>query len=112
MLKRKFFAHTKKMIPCLCVLLLLQCSLLAQNNSAVTGIVKSEDGDALAGASVVVKNAKTNFSSSTITDEKGLFTFATLPSGQTYSFTISYVGYETKTITGYKIVEGGKISLA
>jgi TonB-linked SusC/RagA family outer membrane protein len=112
MLKRKFFAHTKKMISCLCVLLLLQCSLFAQNNSAVTGIVKSEDGDALAGASVVVKNAKTNFSSSTITDEKGLFTFATLPLGQTYSFTISYVGYETKTITGYKIVEGGKVSLA
>lgn len=112
MRKRKYFARAGKMVPCLCILLLLQCSLLAQSNNAVTGIVTSEDGEALAGASVVAKNVKTAFNSSTTTNEKGLFTFATLPVGETYSFTISYVGYETQTVTGYNVVEGGKISLA
>jgi TonB-dependent starch-binding outer membrane protein SusC len=112
MVKLKFFAQAKKMIPCLCILLLLQCSLLAQNNNVVTGIVKSEDGVALSGASVVAKNVKTKFNSSTTTNEKGLFTFATLPVAQTYSFTISYIGYETQTVTGYTLTEKAKISLA
>ncbi len=110
--KRKIFANARKMIFCLCFFSLLHCSVLAQNSNAVTGIVKSEEGTALAGASVVAKNVKTKFSFSTTTNEKGLFTFATLPARQTYSFTISYVGYETQTVTGYTVTEGAKISLA
>lgn len=111
MIKQKI-AFTGKALFCLYGLLLLNCGLMAQNNSAVTGIVKSEDGTALTGASVVAKNEKIKFSSSTTTNEKGLFTFATLPVGEIYSFTISYVGYQTETVTGYNVVESGKISLA
>ena len=66
--------------------LLLATSLMAQNIQ-VKGLVKDPAGEAIIGASVVVKGT-TNGS---ITDLDGKFSLSDVPSGAT--ITVSYIGY-------------------
>lgn len=80
--------------------------------SLVKGIVTNNDGQPLAGVSVIVKNAKNNFTTGTSTDTSGIFTFSRVSPGGPYSFTFSNVGYETQTLSGYNIKEDASLSLA
>jgi TonB-linked SusC/RagA family outer membrane protein len=83
-----------------------------QQRTDVAGIVKSEvTGEALWGVSVTVKNAMNNFSASIQTDSTGLFTFSQLLPGPGYSFTFSYIGYESQTLSGYDLKAGADFSL-
>ncbi|MGY0035183.1 carboxypeptidase regulatory-like domain-containing protein [Pedobacter sp. NJ-S-72] len=55
--------------------------------------------DLISGASVVAINKNTNGRAVTATGKDGTFRFLKLPAGA-YSFTITYVGYAPKTVTG------------
>ncbi|GAA0544533.1 SusC/RagA family TonB-linked outer membrane protein [Chitinophaga japonensis] len=92
---------------------LMPLLLPAQEKRAdVTGIVKSEvSGEALWGVSVTIKNAASNFSASVQTDSSGVFTFSRLPAGPGYTFTFSYIGFETQTLSGYDLKSGADFSL-
>ena len=83
-----------------------------QGNSLVKGIVQNDNNEALSGVSVVIRNAKTNFTAGTSTDTSGLFTFSRVSSGGPYSFTFSAIGYETQTLSGYNIKNDITLSLA
>jgi TonB-linked SusC/RagA family outer membrane protein len=61
---------------------------------AVTGVVKSESGTPLAGASVLIKKLKR----SGMTNENGEFVIKDIPNGE-YVVEISFVGYQTHTMT-------------
>lgn len=80
--------------------------------SLVKGIVHGADNEPLVGVSVIIRNAKTNFTSGTKTDTAGVFTFAHVPSGGTYNFSFSMVGYEAQTLSGYTLKEGSTFSLS
>lgn len=92
-------------------LLPLTGNLYAQQKDALRGIVQNEKKEALAGANVSIENKKAGFKSTVQTDTKGIFVLSSLPQGGPYSFTISYQGYEQKTLTGYTYNEGEQISL-
>lgn len=79
--------------------------------SIVKGIVQNNNKEPLAGVSVIIRNTKTNFTSGTSTEATGIFNFSRIPAGGPYSFTISAVGYESQTLTGYNIKEGIILSL-
>ena len=94
----KHFALMLFLIPVFCL------SLKAQDKrTQVTGIVKNENGTAIANVSVMVKNTKTNFSAGTTTDSSGVFNFSKLPPGGGYTFTFSSVGFETQKLSGYTL---------
>lgn len=79
-------------------------ALLAQEQRAtVRGIVRDEKGLALGYVNVAAKNNATGFTAGTQTDSTGVFRFAQLPAGSNYSFTFSYVGFETQTLSGYTL---------
>ena len=80
--------------------------------SLVKGIVTDNSGSPLPGVSVVIRNAKTNFTAGTSTDTSGLFTFSRVSSGGPYSFTFSAIGFETQTLSGYNIKDNITLSLA
>jgi TonB-linked SusC/RagA family outer membrane protein len=82
-----------------------------QKTTGVTGVVQDSKGKAIAGVTVLAKNAKTNFSAGVQTDANGIFQFPKLPAGGPYSFTLSSVGYETQTLSGYTIKADALISL-
>lgn len=88
------------------LLLLLIAGIHSQaqeKESLVKGIVQNETGVPVAGVSVIIRNAKSNFTSGTATDSAGVFTFSRIPSGGPYSFSFSAVGYESQTMSGYSI---------
>jgi TonB-linked SusC/RagA family outer membrane protein len=76
----------------------------------VTGIVRDQAGRALKGVSVTAKNTATGFSAGKETDSSGVFRFSQLPSGN-YNFTVTSVGYATKTLEDYTLKPGAAVSL-
>jgi TonB-dependent SusC/RagA subfamily outer membrane receptor len=80
--------------------------------SVVTGIVKNAKNEPLNGVSVIIRNAKSNFTVGTNTDSAGVFTFRNVASGGPYNFSFSMVGYEPQTLSGYAIKPGATFSLA
>lgn len=79
----------------------------AQDNMAVvTGIVTDETGESVIGASILIKNESTGFSTGSITSETGEYTVKRVPLGSPYSITVSYVGYGSQKKTGYKLNQG------
>lgn len=81
-------------------------------NSLIKGIVKGINGDPLDGATVAIRNAKTNFTLGTKTDATGVFTLSRVPAGGPYSFTFTMVGYEAQTLSGYTIKVDATLTLA
>lgn len=75
----------------LVVFLLLAAAVQASAQS-VSGTVKDQNGDVVAGASVTVRGAQTRVSRTTITDRGGDFSFASLPVGD-YKLTVAAKGF-------------------
>lgn len=83
--------------------------LRAQGTQAsVTGNVTEPEGP-VTGASVSVKNESTGFKSTTLTNEKGDFTFQQLPLGAPYTVTVSYMGFSEQKKTGYTLNYGDEL---
>ncbi len=84
----------------------------AQSSTGIViGIVKDTKNEPLVGASVIIRNSKTNFTLGTSTDTTGVFTFSNIAAGGPYSFSLSMVGFEPQTLSGYIIKEGTTFSL-
>ncbi|MFT3749566.1 MAG: SusC/RagA family TonB-linked outer membrane protein [Agriterribacter sp.] len=81
------------------LLLPLTLGLSAQAQKTITGTVKTETGEAIAGATVTAENVSSRSRSTVTTDDAGIFTFSGLANGR-YNFTISYVGYATTSVNG------------
>lgn len=81
-------------------------------NSVVKGVVKGAGGEPLVGASVVIRNEKSNFTLGTKTDTSGIFTFPRVPAGGPYGFSFTMVGYEPQKLTGYTIKDGASFTLS
>lgn len=102
---------------CTGILLLLLCcfahtQLFAQTTQAsITGVVTDETKQLIPGASVLVRNESTGFSSRTVTNAKGEFSLKELPLGGPYTITISFVGYREQKRTGYSLNQGDLVKV-
>ena len=107
----KWFA-TKNYTAARCRLLLLMMVLIClsaaaqESTASLTGTVLNENGDALQGVTVLAASTSGNERFTTLTSDRGVFTFQRLKVGSTYSFTSSYVGYETNTVTTFTVKAG------
>ena len=75
------------------------CLSAQEANKPVSGTVKTETGEAVAGASVTAENSSNKSKTTVTSNEEGVFAFSGLANGR-YTFTVSYVGYSTETLTG------------
>ena len=92
--------------------ILITSALSAQEKvSQVKGLVQNERNEPAPGVSVILRNAKTNFTLGTTTDTAGAFSFARVPSGGPYSFTLTAIGFEEQSLSGYNIKEDITLSL-
>lgn len=78
--------------------------------STVKGMVHGENNLPLAGASVLIRSSRTNFTTGTKSDTAGIFTVR-IPVGGPYSFTFSVIGYQSQTLSGYNLKEGSTFAL-
>ncbi|MEI6948134.1 carboxypeptidase regulatory-like domain-containing protein [Paraflavisolibacter sp. H34] len=93
-------------------LLLNSICSFAQNatQAIVSGKLSSPEGP-VQGATLLVKNESTGFSSFTVTNKDGSFIFHQLPLGSPYSLTASYVGFKTEKRTGISLNQGDKVEI-
>ncbi|RYF75182.1 MAG: TonB-dependent receptor, partial [Cytophagaceae bacterium] len=78
--------------------------------AAITGSIKEAEGPAI-GATVSVRNESTGFQTSTVTNEKGDFSFAQLPLGTPYTISVKYVGFADQKKTGYSLNFGDQLKV-
>lgn len=95
----------------LSLLICLSClavpGLRAQTTQAsIFGVVSDENKNLIPGASVMVKNGSTGFTTRTVTNAKGEYNFRELPLGGPYTITVSYVGYATTEQEGGHLNQG------
>ena len=103
----------QRVLPCLLFLLFCCRAAEAQTNPyTATGLVRNERGEQLEGATVSLQNPTNGYHRVTSSDGKGLFSFSQVPVGGGYQFIISYVNYESDTLSGYEMKTNGRISLS
>lgn len=77
-------------------LLLFQPFILPQNTGRLRGVVSdSSNGEALAFCNVYIEELKTGVA----TDKRGMFLINQIPTNREFTLIVSYVGYETKSMT-------------
>lgn len=78
--------------------------------ASIAGTVVDQTSE-LAGATVVVRNESTGFSTGTVTNAKGEYAFKELPLGGPYTITATYVGFGEQKLTGYLLHQGDAIKV-
>ena len=82
-------------------------TLFGQTTQAsITGRVLTSEQAPQTGATVSVRNESTGFVASTVTNDKGDYTFKELPLGGPYTVKATYVGYGEQKVTGYTLNQG------
>lgn len=80
-------------------------------SGSVSGIVRNEQGEPVAGVTVLATNLTTKMTAGTQTDTAGVFHFPKLPADGRYSFSFSSVGFQNQTLTGYSVKANGSTSI-
>jgi TonB-linked SusC/RagA family outer membrane protein len=74
-----------------------------QFTTGIKGIVVNEKQEPLAGVAVKISQDDSKASATTVTNTKGVFIFARLKAGTTYSLTLTHIGYESKVVKNITI---------
>lgn len=95
-------------IPQLCCFVLVGClahsEAFAQTSQAgISGTVVDDKKETIPGATVQARNEATGFTTYTVTNPQGEYTFKQLPLGGPYTVTISFVGFGTQKKSGYTL---------
>lgn len=104
-MKRKFIP----VLTCLALLLLPVLHAWSQGTEAtITGKVTDTESP-VSGASITVRNESTGFKVTTVTNEKGIYTFQQLPLGSPYTITANYIGYQQQPKSGFTLNYGDEL---
>jgi hypothetical protein len=98
------------------ILFLLLCTrqteVFAQTSQAgIIGTVTDDEKKPIPGANVQVRNESTGFTTHTITNHKGEYTFKQVPLGGPYTISVTFVGYGTQKRSGYTLNLSDQLNL-
>lgn len=83
---------------------------MAQSTDAsISGKVVDHNGDAIPGASVVVRNESNGFRAVVSTNKDGLYNLIQLPLGKPYTVTVSFIGYPKQSKSDFALNQGDNI---
>ncbi|WP_428663235.1 carboxypeptidase regulatory-like domain-containing protein [Runella sp.] len=96
--------------------ILLSCfvnsALKAQTTQAsISGVIADNQQSPLPGATVQVRNESTGFSTGTITNAKGDYSFKELPLGGPYTIRVTFVGFGEQKRNGYMLNQGDAVKI-
>src|SRR5262245_39082141 len=80
--------------------------VLAQQTSAVTGVVTDSTGAAISGAEVKLTDTKTAAEQTTKTNEQGVYSFVKMAPGSGYKITFTAPGFDTVVLTNVTLGVG------
>ncbi|MBP1652030.1 MAG: outer membrane protein SusC, starch binding, partial [Bacteroidetes bacterium] len=90
---------------------LLHLKVFAQTGD-IKGLIRTEKGEPLPGATVILTRNASSFSKVTRTDSIGLFRFSKVPADTGYVIKASYIGYTTHVSERYSVKANDQLSLA
>ncbi|MEZ5313694.1 MAG: TonB-dependent receptor [Thermoanaerobaculia bacterium] len=93
--------------------LMLATGAWAQTDVTTTrasGTITDEQGGALPGATVTIRNDETGLTASAVSDERGFYRLLNLPSG-TYTLTVELEGFATAEKAGVRLILGSTPTL-
>ena len=99
------------------ILLALMCCLSINSgfaqatNAGITGTIQDANGRPVAGASIIVRNESTGFTTSTSTNENGEYLFQQLPLGKPYSVTVKHLIYAEAAEHNIALNQGNQLLL-
>jgi len=83
---------------------------MAQSTDAsISGKVVDQNGVAIPGASVVVRNESNGFRAVVSTNKDGLYNLIQLPLGKPYTVTVSFIGYPKQVKSDFALNQGDNI---
>lgn len=83
---------------------------MAQSTDAsISGKVVDQNGAAIPGASVVVRNESNGFRAVVSTNKDGLYNLIQLPLGKPYTVTVSFIGYPKQVKSDFALNQGDNI---
>ncbi len=80
-------------------------------NAFLNGTVQDASGETLIGATVILTNTSTGFTTATVSNTSGKFTIPQVPLGGPYDITVSYIGYADVRKSGYTINQGNVLTV-
>lgn len=106
----------KKSLSLLLLVIGLLCGagfrVVAQTTQAsIAGIISETNKGPLPGATVLVRNESTGFSTGTVTNVKGEYLFKELPLGGPYTVKVTFIGFGEQKRTGYMLNQGDAIRI-
>lgn len=78
-------------------------------NASIGGTVKDAAGETLIGATVMIANTSTGFTTATITNLNGEYLIPQVPLGGPYDVTTTYIGFATTRQSGFTINQGDRL---
>ncbi len=84
--------------------------LFAQTTQAsISGVILEKENTPLPGATVTIKNLSTGFTTGTVTNAKGEYSFKELPLGGPYDVSATFVGFGEQKRSGYMLNQGDAV---
>ena len=77
--------------------------------ASISGVISENQKTPLPGATVRIRNESTGFSTGTVTNVNGEYSFKELPLGGPYTIQASFIGYGEQKRTGYLLNQGDAI---
>ena len=104
--------RSTQIILCLLLAVVSSMNVVAQvTTSSMTGVIKTDKGDPLVGATITLKHEPTGSVFTVLTRTGGRFDVANVPPGGPYTVKVSYVGYTEFTRGDINIPLGEKFDL-
>ena len=107
-----YFKETRLCAFLLVLLFGINFSVIAQQPSSVSGIVKSDTGDPLPGVSIDIQNDFSNEQKTTLSDVKGQFVISNINTQSSYTLTFSFIGFDSYILKNFRYKSSGdKLSI-
>ena len=97
---------TKLLILCSLILMFSLGAYAQTTTSKISGSITEKTGEALFGANIIALHTPTGTLSGATAQDNGRYTLSNLRIGGPYTITISYVGFESQTITNVFLTLG------
>ncbi|MGX9246020.1 TonB-dependent receptor [Sphingobacterium multivorum] len=86
-------------------------ALAQATNASILGVITDNTNQPIAGASIILRNESTGFTTSTSTNNKGEYLFQQLPLGKPYTVTVKHLIYAEAVEKGHALNQGDLLRL-
>lgn len=111
-LYRKSIARTLSLVIALTLSMFTSAAFAIETSSGLRGTVADEAGNAIAGATITVRNAATGLTRSTQSDSSGHFTVRNLPVGSSYTVSAQRSGFTSDSLQNISLLLGQTAELS